>query len=367
MMDIKKEPAKSYYKQINKKIIEKIAAGIYLPNEHIPSERELCDIYSVSRTTIRKAIDELVADGLLIRKPGKGTFVTEKKLSKKPKTGNILYIRCVHSDITKSTSSIKNDIFYPEILAGVEIAATSNNYHCVIRTINENDFTSEQLEESIENTDGIVCAELHNISFFKYLQKFSIPIILVCPSIKSSKVDIVEIDNDTGAYEAVNHLIDHGHKRIAFIGGTETSLPSEIREMGYTKALKNHDINHTYIRKSYWRLEDGYNITLELLKEKIPPTAIFAASDLLAIGAVNAIKDQGLNVPDDISVIGFDDISMSSQMKPALTTMSVRKLEIGKIAAQLLYEKITNKRKYSLKTVVPAELIVRDTVTKLKK
>lgn len=362
-MVIQKDTAETYYKQVKQKIIKKINEGTYLPNEQIPSERELCEIYSVSRTTIRKAIDELVIEGKLIKKSGKGTFVTEKS-SEKIKTGNILFVRCIHSHLEKSTSAIKNDIFYPEVLAGVEVGATSYNYHCIFRIINENNFNEEQLEESINNCDGIVCAELHNKTFLEYLQKSGLPVVLICPSIKHNQIDLVEIDNISGAYEAVSYLIKAGHKKIAFIGGSEESLSSKMREQGYIRALNDNDINMNklYLMSSSWNLEDGYERTVDLLNLNDPPTAIFAASDLLSIGAINAIKDLDLKVPDDISVIGFDNINMSSQIKPALTTMAVRKLEIGKIAVNLLNEKITDKREYPLKIAITAELIKRDTV-----
>src|SRR5690554_331880 len=172
-MTIHKDAPESFYEQIKQKILNRINSGEYKVEEKIPSERELCKRYSVSRTTIRKAIDELVVEGILIRRSGRGTFVSGNGLEEKKKTGNVLFLRCVHSDISHSTSEIKDDIFYPKVLAGVEIAASKNNYHCLYKIINENDFNEEELEKSINNSDGIVCAEVHNYSFLKHLRKFS--------------------------------------------------------------------------------------------------------------------------------------------------------------------------------------------------
>ncbi len=354
-MSIKKKNSKSFYKQVKQKILEKIESGNYKPDERIPSERELCDTYSVSRTTIRKAIDELESEGFLNRQSGRGTFVAKSNIGIKSKTGNILFMRCVHSDIDKSTSKVKDDIFYPQILAGVEKASSENNYHCFYKIVNEKKFREEEIEKAIKNCDGIVCAELHSESFLECLKKTSKPVVLICPSVKDTKFDVVEIDNLEGAIKAVNYFIRGGHKKIAFIGGSEESIASKERKEGYLRILNQYDlaVNHSYILSYGWRLEDGYNAVLDLLKEKTIPTAIFAASDLLAIGAINAIKDSGYKVPDDISVIGFDDIEMSSQIRPALTTIAVNKQAMGQEAAKLIFKCLKDNRDYPIKVSIP--------------
>jgi DNA-binding LacI/PurR family transcriptional regulator len=369
-MTIQKDAPESYYEQIKENILNRITSGEYKTDEKIPSERELCELYSVSRTTIRKAIDELVAEGILTRKSGRGTFVIGNNGSEaKKKTGNILFLRCVHSDISKSISEVKDDIFYPKILTGVERASSNNNYHCFYKIINEHDFKEDELEKSIENSDGIVSGEVHNRSFLDFLNKYSQPVVLICPSVKDDRVDVVGIDNLDGAEEAVSYLIEHGHREIAFIGGSEKSISSIERKDGYLRTLKGNclEINSSLILSYGWRLEDGYNAALDLLNGKVIPTAIFAASDLLAMGVINAIKDFGYKVPDDISVIGFDDIEMAGQVKPSLTTMRVRRLEMGEIAAKLAFERINSERSFPLRISVPTILQERDSVQKRNK
>ena len=169
------------YEHVKQDILSKISSGEYKANERILSERELCRHYSVSRTTIRKAIDELVADGVLIRSSGRGTFVADNRPEAKKKTGNILFLRCVHSDIAKSDSEVKDDIFYPRVLYGVEVTSSQNGYHCLYKTINENDFRHDELEKSVANCDGVVCGEIHNESFLSLLERCSLPVVLVCP------------------------------------------------------------------------------------------------------------------------------------------------------------------------------------------
>src|SRR5690554_2855902 len=273
-MTIHKDAPDSFYEQIKQKILKRISSGEYKAEEKIPSERELCRRYSVSRTTIRKAIDELVVEGILIRRSGRGTFVSSNGSEKKKKTGNVLFLRCVHSDISRSTSEIKDDIFYPKVLAGVEIAASKNNYHCLYKIINENDFKKEELENSIKNSDGIVCAEVHNRSFVNYLKRHSKPVVLVCSSSKDTGFDVVDIDNLNGSIQAVNYLIENGHKEIVFIGGSEESRASTKRKNAYIRTLKENDLemNPSFILSYGWRLEDGYNAAVDLLKGKALPT-----------------------------------------------------------------------------------------------
>lgn len=363
-MSIHKDTPKSFYEQVKQKIFKQIASGEYKANEKIPSEMELCKRYAVSRTTVRKALDELVAEGILIRSPGRGTFVTSKGPEAKKKTNNILFLRCVHSDITRSNSEVVDDIFYPKVLAGVEMASSRNNYYCLYKIINENDFRQEELEKTIRNSDGIVCAEIHNQTTLDFLEKYSLPVVLICPSVKDTRFDIVEIDNVNGAVQAVGYLIQRGHREIAFIGGSRQSAASWEREEGYRQAMKESGlkIDSSLILSYGWRLEDGYNAVLELIEKGKVPTAIFAASDLLAIGAINAIKDSGYRVPDDISVIGFDDIEMAGQVKPSLTTMRVRRAEMGEIAAKLVFERLNLQRDYPLRIAVPVALQERDSV-----
>ena len=128
--------------------------------------------------------------------------------------------------------------------------------------------------------------------------------------------------------------------------------------------MKAHGLeaDTSLISSSNWRLEDGYNAALDLITRGEVPTAIFAASDLLAIGAINAIKDSGYRVPDDISVIGFDDIEMAGQVKPPLTTMRVRRAEMGEIAARLVFERLHSQRDYSLRIAIPTVLLERESV-----
>jgi len=349
------------HQRVREIILEKIATGEFAPGEKIPSERNLCEMLSVSRTTIRRAIDELAAEGVLVRIPAKGTYVAESNLTNTQSTGNIGFIRCYRRN---PLTSINDDIFYPRILAGVEAVISKNGYHCLVQSVNENEFTEQTVAQLTQKVDGLICCELRSQRFLDTLRASRLPIVLVSPSLTPSSVDMVEISNREGAVAAVNHLIEHGHRRIAFIGGSPNSRPSKVREAGYIQALKDSglQVRSEYISSSGWKRTDGCTAMERLLACDPRPTAVFAASDLLALGAYDVIAKAGLRIPEDISIIGFDNIDMAAEARPALSTVHVRKLEMGQVAARLILEQLTGQRDYPLRVVVPTVLVPRDSV-----
>jgi DNA-binding LacI/PurR family transcriptional regulator len=174
------------------------------------------------------------------------------------------------------------------------------------------------------------------------------------------------IDNVGGAIAAVNHLLQHGRTSIADIGGSEPSIPARLRKQGYEEALKCAGVEPNPLHVSYsgWRFEDACKTALNLMQQPDRPNAILAASDLIAIGALSAVREMGLKVPDDVSIIGFDDIDMSQEVRPSLTTIRIDKSALGKTAFDLLFQRISGQRDLPLRVTVPTTLIVRETVGK---
>lgn len=359
-----------YYKEVQADIKNKINKGDFKAGNKIPSERELCDHYSVSRTTIRKAIDNLVSQSYLKKEPGKGTFVLDRNIKTnfdENLTGNILFVRCIHSD-HKNNNSTGNDIFYPELLIGIEEYMSTEGYHCIYKTINETTIQQEKIEQLISKVEGVIWGgELYNKEFLDHLLDIKIPLVFVSPSFQVENTDSVNIDDFNGAKKAVDYLIKNNHRKIAFIAGDNKSHPSQEREKGYTEALKSEKIkvNNELVIANGWEFEDGYQAFKELINKKLKFTSIFAASDSLALGAMSAAKDMGYNIPEDLSIIGFDDVALSNQVKPNLTTMHVMKKEMGETAAKLLFELISDQRSYPVNVVLPVSLVERNSVNYL--
>jgi LacI family transcriptional regulator len=180
--------------------------------------------------------------------------------------------------------------------------------------------------------------------------------------------DAVLIDNFRGAYDAVRHLINQGHTRLGLIGSSTTNPehPSITgRREGYLKALHDHGVQETYIEDSCLQGKQSYYATISLLNRAPEITAIFGCSDDVAQHVIQAIKDSGRRVPEDISVIGFDDALIATDTQPALTTMRVAKEFMGALAVRHLYERAVNLERPLIKTVVGTRLIVRDSVTRI--
>lgn len=154
----------------------------------------------------------------------------------------------------------------------------------------------------------------------------------------------VNYDDYQGSKDAVEFLIKNNHKRIALISGSINSIPTHKRMLGYQTALMDHKIPFVpeYVRTGKWHYEDGYNQCNYLLNLAEPPTAIFAMSDLMAYGAMNAAMDRGLRVPEDISIHGFDNLDSSAFLRPALTTVALPLRDMGLTTAKMMISLIEN-------------------------
>jgi LacI family transcriptional regulator len=194
-----------------------------------------------------------------------------------------------------------------------------------------------------------------------------IPVAVVDAFAAGIDCDSVLIHNQRGAYNAVKYLIDQGHKHIGLIGST-TACPEHPsiseRRQGYLKALTDHEINNTYIEDSSLKGEDAYEATTRLLLRAPCISAIFTCNDAIALHVIRAITDSGLRVPEDISVIGFDDAVGAAETQPPLTTMRVDKELMGELAVRQLYERAIKPERPPITTLIGTRLVVRDSVTR---
>lgn len=267
-----------------------------------------------------------------------------EKLKYRPNTA----ARTLKTKISKSVGLIIPDInnpYYPELARGAEDAARKAGF-TVFLCNNDRDLHKER--EYIEvladkNVDGIILvktkisqSEIDNIQ-----EKCSVVLVDIDDNIKP-EYDIVNVDDYEGALKAMNLLYEYGHRRIAFISGIMDFQSSRLKYEAYTQFLheKGFHVDETLIKNGSFDWYSGYISTVELLRQMNPPTAIFASNDLMAIGAMKAIKERRLNIPFDISVIGYDDIAMASLCTPQLTTIRMPKYEIGVASVEMLVRKI---------------------------
>lgn len=195
-----------------------------------------------------------------------------------------------------------------------------------------------------------------------------IPVIFVDHVDDDLNIPAILQDNYDGARKAMKYLLENGHRRIAFIGAPASDKEAARRYDAYVDMLKEHkiEINTKYIREGTYAIESGFQEMEMILKEsRVLPSAVFAANDNMAIGAINALKAHGYEVPAHVSVIGFDDIPVAKHFIPALTTVRQDQDAIGTQAAELLIEYKNNREFRVKKIILHQELIVRDSVKKI--
>lgn len=198
-----------------------------------------------------------------------------------------------------------------------------------------------------------------------YLADFEsgqLPVVLLNYWLHDTPLPTVRADNYEGACAAVAHLTDLGHRRIAFISGTGYSGQSQERQRGYQAALKRAGlkVDKSLIATGDYSPVAGFEVTKRLLKLANPPTAIFAANDLMAFGAMDALKEAGQRIPQDVSVIGFDDIPAASHVFPRLSTVSQPFREISERAVDLLLKQIRAEGEAVKRIELPSKLVIRD-------
>ncbi|MFZ5827483.1 MAG: substrate-binding domain-containing protein, partial [Bacillota bacterium] len=191
-----------------------------------------------------------------------------------------------------------------------------------------------------------------------------IPVVAADREISHPEVDAILVDNVVGAHAACRHLIDLGHRHIAHVAGRPRTKTGQDRACGYRWALEEAGIpvDPSLVVWGDFSFDSGYLLTQRLLARCPRPTAIFAANDLMAFGAMQAAEEAGVRVPEELSVVGFDDIPMAGVMRPGLTTVSQPSYEMGRLALTMLLERINGQvsgigRKHTFEP----KLIIRST------
>jgi LacI family transcriptional regulator len=250
--------------------------------------------------------------------------------------------------------------FYTEILRGFTHQAKIEGYDLLL-FINEHRFNYSQLFYD-RRVDGLLLVGVNRSDKgIIQLSKNKFPYILT-GKIDYKEANYVDADNKGGAYQAVSYLVNLGHKRIGYLGGSFDFVFNQERFEGYLQVLKEHNLEYgkELTMESINTEESGYEAMRKFLESSPIPTAVFVANDLDAIGAMKAVKEKGLKIPEDISFIGFDDIQLASYTEPTLTTVRQPIYEMGTTAISLLVELIEGKKEEPLKVELPTQLIIRE-------
>ncbi len=352
------------YKQVYDLLKKDIQDGKYKRGDLLPSERDLSTLFDVDRITVRKSLELLVNDGLVEKIAGLGTRVKEfptPGIRDAANVRNILFtLPRASSMVDRITEPFNASLFYR-----IERECKSREYGLIYSTLDHDDDLFRVVNGN--NISGIIFVSKIEEKFYEQAMMLRIPAVLV--NNKYEAYPSITADNEKGAYEAVKHLTGLGHKKIGIILGKEGYITSIERFNGYKRALTDAGIDwqSQVIADGDWTFDGGYNAMLKILENKDPlPTAIFAANDMTALGAIEAIKASGLSVPEDISIVGFDNIEQCKFCHPQLTTVSVDTDMLGKAACQYLINAIESRQQLNIKIVIPTALIIRNSTMEAK-
>ncbi|MEA3311895.1 MAG: LacI family DNA-binding transcriptional regulator [candidate division WOR-3 bacterium] len=275
--------------------------------------------------------------------------------------------RGLQSNKTQTVGVVITDIanpFFSALVKGVEESAREENYSIVLQDTDEN---YEKEKEAIqvllaEQVDGLLITPVQTSKeTIEDLKRTGLPFVLLGRHFDGLETDYVVTDDVQGGFQTTEHLIELGHKRIAMINGPLHISSAKERFQGYQKALDHYgiELDESILSAGAITTEDGYKVAKSLLGRQPQPTAVFAYSDFVAFGVMKAIREVGLEIPEDIAVMGYDDVEFSSCLEVPLTTVRIPKRELGRKAMKLLSKKIEKEKRELQKCTLKARLIPR--------
>ena len=302
---------------------------------------------------------------------------TKEKVTRAMKTCNYKYNALARGFVTKQSNTIGliiptiNNPVFAESTRGVQDCADKEK----IQVILGNTYYQYKQEESLvemlreKQVDGLIITTTNlKGAILKALLDDGFPFVLLYSTVKKDPFSAVGIDNFQGGYKATEHLIKLGHNQIGMLAGTfSKSDRSFHRWHGYRQCLKNHDIPYDkkLLAQTDYSLSGGRDSVKKLLYLQSAPTAVFCSNDFLALGAMKGARELGLDLPEDLSIIGFDDIQIASYIIPRLTTIRQPAYEMGKLGAELLFQRIKKQGKPE-QLMLKSSLIVRDSTVRAR-
>ena len=254
--------------------------------------------------------------------------------------------------------------FYAEIARGVEDAAYANNYALILCNSDES-LEKERFYLNVmrdESVDGLVLPPFNETDDAVIeMANMGMPIVCVDRSLSKVRTDLVEVDNYRGALEAVNHLLDRGHTNIGLIEGRTQVSTNRERRRGYVDALEARGVTvrKDLIRAGDFKQESGRLLAHELFDLRKPPTALFVVNNLMTVGALAAVHQRDLQIPEDVALVGFDDLPWAEALDPPPTVVRQPAYDVGVQAMELLLKRISEPTRPAVTVRLVPELVVR--------
>jgi GntR family transcriptional regulator, arabinose operon transcriptional repressor len=363
-----KEKAIPKYLQLKQEILSWILSGKLHPDEKIPTEHEIANQFQLSRHTVRQALGELEKEGWLYKIQGSGTFVSRPKQSDKVsiKTVGIL-------------TTYISDYIFPHIVRGAEETLREKGYRLLLAsTDNNKERERAHLEAMIHQPlSGLIIEPTKsaqgnpNLEYYLALNNLHIPYVMINERYLEMSCPCVKMDDEGGGFLLTDHLIRLGHHRIAGFFKTD-DLQGVNRLKGFIRAHQEHGVALATNHLVSYTTEEKESKPLEIARtflqqqEGERPTAFVCYNDELAIKLLDVIRQQGLTVPDDISVVGFDDSTFATATEVKLTTIRHPKVEMGIQAAEMLIQMIEKQNERNINDIIyQPELIIRESTKKI--
>jgi GntR family transcriptional regulator of arabinose operon len=349
------------YYQLKEHLKKQINSGEISPGEKLPSETELVRAFHLSRHTVRKAFTELEHEGWIFREQGRGTFCSFRERDKA-------------NSIAVITTYISHYIF-PYIMRGIERTLSSAGYFLILANTWNDTRKETQCLENILKQDiaGLIieptksAESTANREYFTELENRKIPFLFLHASYSDIDSAYVVMDDEEGGFMATQYLLQIGHRNIAGIF-KEDDLQGVRRKGGFLRALEEFGCTvpeeHIGSYKTEQLFSFPYQFTRYLLQQTHPPSAIVCYNDEIAIKSMEAIRDAGLEVPRDVSVVGYDNSHLAEACLPKLTSINHPKEAMGSRAAEMVLDMVLGKADKPRYTYKP-ELMVRSSCRQL--
>jgi LacI family fructose operon transcriptional repressor len=276
-----------------------------------------------------------------------------------------LVARSLRSQQSNTIGLVVSDIrnpFFTSISRAVEDVAYEQGFSVFLCNTDENP-EKEAIYLNLlrdENVAGMIFSPTQQTLANFTAANFNFPLVVIDRSIPNSDVDVVVLDNVDSAYRLTTHLIENGYQRIAALYG-EMSTTGPQRRAGYEKALRAHGLAPLaeQVKNVQPKMEAGYAATLKLLDSEEPPDALFTTNSLLGAGALQAIRERDLTIPDDIALVTFDETTWASLVQPPITLIAQPTYEIGKTATELLLQRVSDPDRPIRQVILKGQLLVR--------
>lgn len=340
-------------------IQQRIRSGRYRPGERIPSERNLAKELRISQMTMNRALVELQKGGWIRREHGKGTFVPEGFCPPPPEVLQIGVVAHIPAE------RALEDFYLGSLFRGMQRAIVNSSVSLSILEVPADEI--EKIGEAL--LDGLLVLDMleHNVQKVNQLYREGLKMVVIGASWKGLEVPFVDSDNVAGTRSALEHLISLGHRHIGGVFALPNTCNTQDRFRTFRETLRERGIpvDETFLlmEKTISVSDPGREKLRQMLRSSARPTAFFCGGYYLALDVMRIAREEGLRIPEDLSVVGFDDPVSAALLSPPLTTVRQPLDEMGRLATEILLEWLKNTEPPRQGVVLPTHLMVRQSTT----